>query len=108
MYDLAPAPGDLTRKNVYTVELIDLNEDGFPDLLIGGHEHQGAPTAIYWGNCAGVYQAADKTVLPAVPRFGVVVDIDAEDLDSDGVREGHAHGRRSVLCGVLRSGSHHA
>ena len=87
MYDLSPVPVDLTGKNVYTVELIDLNEDGFPDLLIGGHEHEGAPTAIYWGNCAGVYHISDKAVLPPVPGFGVVVDLDAEDVDSDGVRE---------------------
>ena len=87
IYDLSPVPVDLTEQNVYTVELIDLNEDGFPDLLIGGHEHEGAATAIYWGNRAGVYQVSDKSVLPAVSGFGIVVDLDAEDLDNDGVPE---------------------
>ena len=87
VYDLSPVPHDLTGKNVYTVELVDLNEDGFPDLVIAGHEHEGTPTAIYWGNCSGVYNVSDKIRLPAVPGFGVVVDLDAEDLDGDGVRE---------------------
>ena len=86
-YDLSAVPGDLAAKNVYTVELLDVNEDGFPDLLIGGHEHERTPTVIYWGNCAGLFQVMDKTVLPAVPGFGVVVDLDAEDLDGDGMRE---------------------
>ena len=86
-YDLSAVPLDLTEKNVYTVELLDVNEDGFPDLLIGGHEHERTPTAIYWGNCAGLFQVLDKTVLPPVPGFGIVVDLDAEDLDGDGMRE---------------------
>ena len=85
-YDVAPVPSDLPR-HVYTVEFIDVNEDGVFDLLVGGHEHQGAPTVIYWGDCAGLFRVTDKTVLPAVPGFGVVVDLDAEDLDGDGLRE---------------------
>ena len=86
-YDINRVPLELTRKNLYTVELIDVDEDGFPDLLIAGHEHEGAASAVYWGDCFGQFDAARKTALAAVPGFGVVVDIDAEDLDGDGQRE---------------------
>ena len=58
---LAATQTSINGKNVYTVELIDVNEDGFPDLLIAGHEHEGVPTPIYWWNCSGVYNVSDKS-----------------------------------------------
>lgn len=86
-YDVSAVPLTLTQRQVHTVELIDVDDDGWPDLLIGGHEHQDAPTLIYWGDSSGTYHDARRTVLPAVEVQGVVVDIDAEDLDGDGNRE---------------------
>ena len=85
--DVGAVPADLERKNVYTTEFIDVDEDGYPDLLIAGHEHENAPSAIYWGDGSGAYDASRKTVLPAVAGQGIVVDIDAEDLDGDGDRD---------------------
>lgn len=72
---------------VYTTEFIDVDEDGYPDLLIAGHEHENAQSAIYWGDGSGTYDASRKTILPAVAGQGIVVDIDAEDLDGDGDRD---------------------
>ena len=85
--DVSAVPADLEGKNVYTTELIDVDEDGYPDLLVAGHEHENAPTAIYWGDRSGTYDASRKTTLPAVAGQGIVVDIDAEDLDGDGDRD---------------------
>ena len=85
--DVGAVPADLVRKNVYTTEFIDVDEDGYPDLLIAGHEHENAPSAIYWGDGSGTYDASRKTILPAVAGQGIVVDIDAEDLDGDGDRD---------------------
>ncbi len=68
----------------YTTELIDIDLDGFNDLLVGGHEHDGMDTKIYWGNRHGIYSAQNKTLLPAVAGQGVILDIDAEDIDNDG------------------------
>ena len=85
--DVSAVPADLEGKNVYTTELIDVDEDGYPDLLVAGHEHENAPTAIYWGDRSGTYDASRKTTLPAVAGQGIMVDIDAEDLDGDGDRD---------------------
>ena len=72
----------------YTVELIDVDEDRYWDLVIAGHEFDGSmDTTIYWGDLSGRYDASRKTVLPAVEGWGIVLDIDAEDLDGDGLRE---------------------
>ncbi len=80
------APDDLLRAT-YTCELLDVDRDGHVDLVLAGHEHQGRPTAILWGSPQGVYSHDRETVLPAQPEYGVVVDIDAEDLDGDGLRD---------------------
>ena len=83
-YDTQTVPGDLTSKALFTAELIDVDEDGFFDLLVGGHEHEGMQTTIYWGDITGTYTNLNKTVLPSVDGQGTVVDIDADDIDNDG------------------------
>ncbi len=66
----------------YTCELIDINKDGYLDLLKGGHEFQGTDTAIYYGNSTGTY--SNPVILPAKAQLGVILDIDAEDTNDDG------------------------
>ena len=83
---------DLWRTLIFTVEILDVDGDQWPDVLLAGHEFDepglpGWPTTIYWGDPSGTYENSRKTVLPAVEGQGIVVDIDAEDLDGDGVRE---------------------
>lgn len=72
---------------VFSAELIDVDKDGFVDLLVGAHERDGDQTAIYWGSSAGSFEASLRTVVAASPPFGAVLDIDAEDIDQDGDRD---------------------
>ena len=82
-YDTQGLPGELTSKLLSTAELIDVDADGYFDLLVAGHEHEGMETTIYWGSDTGTYTALDKTILSSVDGQGTVVDIDADDIDND-------------------------
>lgn len=77
-------PEELQYKGLYTSELIDIDLDGYYDLLVGGHEFEGMNTLIYWGSVQGIYSAGNKTQLPGVSGQGIVLDMDAEDIDQDG------------------------
>ena len=72
---------------VLASELVDVDADGYVDLLVGGHEQDGGLTQILWGDSTGVFDSANGTVLQAVPGYGVVLDIDAADTDGDGDRD---------------------
>jgi hypothetical protein len=89
--DLSAVPSELMHQAVYTTEIIDVDDDGYLDLLVAGHEYEEPPSrqpsAIYWGDDSGGYDASRMTALPAVAGQGIVVDIDAEDLDGDGDRD---------------------
>ncbi|MFT5113800.1 MAG: hypothetical protein ACI8P9_003132 [Parasphingorhabdus sp.] len=74
-------------ERVFTAELIDVDLDGFVDLLVGAHERDGDQTSIYWGSSTGSYSSDLRTVIPTVEFFGVILDFDAEDIDSDGDRD---------------------
>ena len=82
---------ELAANGAFTSELIDVDEDGYMDLLVAGHEDDpppwDQPSVIYWGDRSGGYDASRMTTLPAVTGQGIVVDIDAEDLDGDGDRD---------------------
>ena len=87
-FDQSRLPDELHGyQSVFTAEIIDVDEDLWPDLLLAGHEFEGWPTTIYWGDPSGTYEGSRKTVLPGVEGWGIVLDIDAEDLDRDGLRE---------------------
>lgn len=64
--------------NYFTVELVDVNEDGKLDLLLGGHEwdegHGGSPTGIWLNPGNNNFSNVEPVVIPAVPNEGVVVD----------------------------------
>ncbi len=62
-----------------TAELIDIDKDGFVDLVVG--------TTIYWGSSSGTYKASNKTTLPSIEGWDAVVDFAAEDIDSDGFKD---------------------
>lgn len=78
---------DGSMDKVFSAELIDVDRDGFVDLLIGAHERDGDVTAVYWGNSTGAYTTARRTTIPAVQYFGAVLDFDAQDIDADGDRD---------------------
>ena len=66
---------------------MDVDRDGYVDILAGGHEQDGFRTQVLWGDESGVYRAGGATLLPEVPGNGVVVDIDVADTDGDGDRD---------------------
>ncbi|SNS78158.1 Repeat domain-containing protein [Ekhidna lutea] len=80
----------LDNGGYYTAEFIDIDKDGFIDLLLAGHEDptaENAPTLILWGNSSGKYYRDLSTTLPTLIDYTIVVDIDAEDIDNDGDRD---------------------
>ena len=76
---------------LYTAELVDVDGDGFVDLLAAGHEYElsgsNLPTQILWGDGAGTYSTGRATTLPGVTGRGIVVDIDVSDTDGDGDKD---------------------
>lgn len=68
----------------YTTEFIDIDKDGYIDLLVAGHELENAPTTIFWGNITGTYFENWSTQLSSIPNFEIIIDIDATDIDKDG------------------------
>lgn len=85
--DTSRVPSDLFRVALYTAELIDVDRDGFLDLLLSGHEFEQFPTQVFWGDGSGFFNRAVSTILPPVAGWGVAIDIDSEDLDHDGRRD---------------------
>jgi hypothetical protein len=83
----ARMPADVQWKNHYTGELADVDRDGYLDMLLGGHEFEGAETEVYWGDGSGSFDAARKTVLPTMPGKGIVMDFAVDDVDGDGLRD---------------------
>ena len=72
---------------ILSTELADVDRDGYADLLIGGHEHEGGKTLILWGDESGRYSVSKGSVLPEVPGHGVILDLDVGDIDGDGDRD---------------------
>ena len=71
----------------YTSELIDVDRDGNLDLLVAGHEYEGAASVILWGDAEPGFTNSTESTLPAVTEFGIVVDIDVGDFDGDGIND---------------------
>jgi hypothetical protein len=84
--DTARLPPNFGELMIVAAELVDADRDGYIDLLVGGHEFEGRATAVYWGGPFG-FSDARLTILPPVPGFGVVVDIEVDDLDGNGRRD---------------------
>ncbi|MEP0985593.1 VCBS repeat-containing protein [Ekhidna sp.] len=78
---------DRSMDNIFTAELIDVDKDGFVDLLLGAHEFEGDNTSIYWGSTTGSYSAELRSIITPVDGYGVILDLDAEDLNGDGFRD---------------------
>lgn len=69
-------------------EFIDIDKDGFLDLLLGGHEFESDNTTeIFWGSTNLKFTNSNKSQLPEVDFYGVITDLDVTDLDSDGINE---------------------
>lgn len=86
-YDSSIAPADVTNVNYYTSELYDLNNDGYLDLVVSGHQHENAVPTVFWGNYSGKYAKDRSTTLPAVAGWGIGIDINLLDLNGDGLTD---------------------
>lgn len=70
----------------YTIEFIDVNDDGAPDLFIGGFEYDGAPTLLFLNPGNFDFSKVNPTVIPPVPGQGIILDflvtnsIDGKDI----------------------------
>src|SRR5205823_836318 len=62
--DTTRVPPTTNLSNIYACELIDVDNDGNLDLIVGGTECGDLPTQIFWGDGTGFYSDANKTVLP--------------------------------------------
>jgi len=67
-------PTAVRTGNYFSVELVDVNEDGWLDLVIGGHEYESAPTSVFINPGTNVFTAVTPAVVPAVTNEGVVLD----------------------------------
>ena len=80
--------------SMYTAELFDVNHDGYLDLLLAGHEHEGEQWHKYtntilviWGDGKS-FNTGNYTRLPRhKDGYGVTLDIIFHDLDGDGQEE---------------------
>jgi len=72
-------PSDFT---FFTLEIIDLNGDGYNEIIASGHTWK-IPTTIYLGSEDGQYTQTIEVSNPT-PEYGIVNDIGVEDLDNDG------------------------
>ena len=77
----------LENQGIYTAELVDVDLDGYVDLLVAGHEFYGFSTQILWGDNSGAFSTMKASVLPPVRGHGIVVDIDVADTDGDGDKD---------------------
>lgn len=68
---------DATRINsslpYYNIELVDVDNDGKVDIIVGGHEFEGATTKIIYANSDGTY-GTRFTNIPNIQTKGVVND----------------------------------
>lgn len=73
----------LQGTSYYAVELADVDGDGAPDLLLGGHEWESAPTLVFRNPGNFDFNGATPTVIPAVPGQGVVLDFAVTGTDAN-------------------------
>ncbi|MDB5936336.1 MAG: hypothetical protein JWQ01_3680 [Massilia sp.] len=67
-------PAAIRNKPYFSVELVDINEDGKLDLLLGGHEFDGAATVALINPGNNDFSSVTPVILPAVANEGVALD----------------------------------
>jgi hypothetical protein len=75
------------RANYFTVEAADVDGDGRPDVVAGGHDWENAPTVLLLNNGSGSFAGVTPRTIPAVPNEGVVLDFVVFDADRNGRNE---------------------
>ena len=64
----------LSSGGYYSIEAIDVNKDGYQDILVGGHEMDGARTLVITNPGTNMFASANQTTVPSVINQGVVLD----------------------------------
>ena len=65
----------LPNAGYFTVELLDIDNDGNLDVITGGHEYEGSPTLIIYGNGTPRFTTGNIKHLPATDATaGIVLD----------------------------------
>ncbi len=70
----ARLPSSIGGKPYFSVELVDVNEDGAVDLILGGHEWEGAATVVLLNPGSSNFTSATSMIVPSVSNEGVVLD----------------------------------
>lgn len=74
-------PTELGGKNYFTIELADVDGDDILDLLVGGHEWEGADTKVFLNPGNNIFDDASSITIPPVDGEGVVLDFTATEVD---------------------------
>lgn len=69
--------------NYYTMELFDVNKDGYLDLILGG-DNKSRSSRVIWGTASHKFNTNNQTILPAQSSFSSVMDMAYTDMDKDG------------------------
>lgn len=64
----------LASNGYYTIEAIDIDNDGYKDILLGGHEFDGAITSVLFNPGNYNFNGVNPFALPVVAGKGVVLD----------------------------------
>ena len=73
------------KNNYYTIELFDINLDGYIDIILGGSPGNSLDSKILWGSSTHKFSTTNATVLPSKINSGSsVMDISFMDYDKDG------------------------
>ncbi len=67
-------PSSIGGKNYFSAELADVNADGRMDVLLGGHEWEGATTIVLLNPGNSNFTSVTPVTIPAVANEGVVLD----------------------------------
>ena len=67
----------------FTMELFDVNLDGYIDIILGGEFGKSAVSRIIWGTAQHTFNVNNQTILPELKGYGMVEDISFSDIDND-------------------------
>lgn len=67
-------PASIGGKNYFAVELVDVDGDGRVDVILGGHEWEGATTIVLTNPGSANFTGVTPIAVPAVANEGVVLD----------------------------------
>lgn len=78
-------PTSLGNGNYFSIELLDINEDGVLDLILGGHEWESAPTMAFLNPGNNIFEGVTPLTIPEVQNEGVVLDFVVTGIGADRV-----------------------